>query len=49
MTTNKRKHRIVVAVGGSSGSLYAKVLFDRLVELHDQWEHVGVVMSDNGK
>ncbi|PTM12259.1 MAG: 3-octaprenyl-4-hydroxybenzoate carboxy-lyase [Bacteroidetes bacterium] len=49
MLKSNKKHRIVVAVGGSSGSLYAKVLFDRLLELRDQWEHVGVVMSDNGK
>lgn len=40
---------MVVAVGGSSGSIYAKVLFDRLVRLREQWEAVGVVMSDNAK
>lgn len=44
-----RKQKIVVAVGGSSGSLYAKVLLDRLVQLSDQWEAVGVVMTDNAK
>lgn len=42
------KHKIIVAVGGSSGSLYAKILLDRLVELSDQWQSVGVVMTDNG-
>ena len=41
--------KLVVAVGGSSGSIYAKVLFDRLVELKTQWEAVGVVMSDNAR
>ncbi len=41
--------KVVVAVGGSSGSIYAKVLFDRLVQLQRQWEAVGVVMSDNAK
>jgi 4-hydroxy-3-polyprenylbenzoate decarboxylase len=41
--------KIVIAVGGSSGSIYAKVLFDRLQELRSQWEAVGVVMSDNAK
>ena len=40
---------IVVAVGGSSGSLYAKVLFDRLEELKSRWENVGVVLTENGK
>lgn len=43
------KQKIVVAVGGSSGSIYAKLLFDRLVQLSDQWERVGVVMSDNAR
>lgn len=42
-------NRIVIAVGGSSGSLYAKLLFDRLVQCQDQWERVGVVMSDNAR
>jgi 4-hydroxy-3-polyprenylbenzoate decarboxylase len=41
--------KIVIAVTGASGSIYAKVLFDRLVELKDQWVEVGVVMSDNAK
>ena len=41
--------KLVVAVGGASGAIYAKVLFDRLVKLKGQWEAVGVVMSDNAK
>lgn len=43
------KKRIVIAVGGSSGSIYAKVLFDRLQMLSAQWDRVGVVMSDNAR
>ena len=43
------KQRVVVAVGGSSGSIYAKVLFDRLQEMPEQWDRVGVVMSDNAR
>ncbi|RMF28118.1 MAG: UbiX family flavin prenyltransferase [Bacteroidetes bacterium] len=39
--------KIVLAIGGSSGALYAKVLMDRLLELNDQWEAVGVVASEN--
>lgn len=39
--------KIVVAVGGSSGAVYAKVLLDKLKELRKQWEAVGVVMSKN--
>ncbi|SMO77820.1 UbiX family flavin prenyltransferase [Solitalea koreensis] len=43
------KHKIVVAVTGASGSVYAKVLFDKLLQLQSQIETVGVVMSDNAK
>ena len=42
-----QKHRIIVAIGGASGSLYAKLLLDTLSELSDQWEAVGVVASEN--
>jgi 4-hydroxy-3-polyprenylbenzoate decarboxylase len=41
--------KIVIALGGSSGSIYAKVLFDRMQALKNQWSAVGVVMSDNAK
>ena len=43
------KQKIVVAVTGASGSIYAKVLFDKLASLKEQIEEVGVVMSDNAK
>lgn len=38
-----------MAITGSSGSIYAKVLLDRLNQLHDQWQAVGVILSDNAK
>lgn len=41
--------KIVVAITGSSGSIYAKVLLDRLLRLRGQWEKVGVVLSDNAR
>ena len=41
--------KIVLALGGSSGSLYAKVLMDRLAGLPDQWDKVGVVLSENAQ
>jgi flavin prenyltransferase len=44
-----KKKKIVIAVSGSSGSIYAKMLFDKVVLLQDQWESVGVVLSDNAK
>lgn len=43
------KRKIIVAVTGASGSLYAKVLLDKLESLSDQVAQVGVVMSDNAK
>ena len=43
------KQKIVVAVTGASGSIYAKVLFEKLGQLSEQLEPVGVVMSDNAK
>lgn len=43
------KKKIIVAITGASGSVYAKVLLDKLVALQDQIEAVGIVMSDNAK
>jgi 4-hydroxy-3-polyprenylbenzoate decarboxylase len=46
---NQNKHKIVVAITGASGSIYAKVLLDKLSLLHEQIEAVGIIMSDNAK
>ena len=43
------KKKVVVGVTGASGSVYAKVLFDRLIELKDQVAEVGVVFSTNAR
>ncbi|KLT63678.1 UbiX family flavin prenyltransferase [Pedobacter sp. BMA] len=43
------KKKVIVAVTGASGAIYAKVLFDHLHQLKDQITSVGVVMSDNAK
>ena len=43
------KKKIVVAVTGASGAIYAKVLFDRLMKLESSLESVGVIFSDNAK
>lgn len=43
------KQKIVVAITGASGSVYAKVLLDKLAALQSQVEEVSVVMSDNAK
>ncbi len=44
-----KKHKIVVAVTGASGAIYAKVLFDKLMQMKDQIKDVGILMSENAK
>lgn len=41
--------KIAVAVTGASGSIYAKVLFDKLAALKGQLTEVGMVWSDNAR
>jgi 4-hydroxy-3-polyprenylbenzoate decarboxylase len=41
--------KIIVAITGASGSLYAKNLLDKLTSLQDQWTDVGVIMTENAK
>ncbi|MET3979841.1 4-hydroxy-3-polyprenylbenzoate decarboxylase [Mucilaginibacter sp. UYP25] len=43
------KKKIVVAVTGASGSIYAKLLLDKLQLLQNQVAEVAIVMSDNAK
>jgi 4-hydroxy-3-polyprenylbenzoate decarboxylase len=42
-------NKIIIAITGASGSIYAKVLLDKLMQLQHQIEAVGVVMSNNAK
>jgi flavin prenyltransferase len=44
-----KKKKVVVAIGGSSGSIYAQLLLEKLMHLEPQIEAVGVVMSDNAR
>ena len=41
--------KVVIGITGASGSVYAKVLLDKIASLKNQIEKVGVVMSDNAK
>ena len=45
----KLSQKIVVAITGASGSVYAKVLLTKLCQLKDQIEELGVVMTENAK
>lgn len=42
-------HKIVVAITGASGSIYARLLLEKLTALKDQWESLAVVMTTNAK
>ena len=44
-----QRHRLVLAITGASGAIYSKVLMQKLQQLGDQVEKVGVIMSDNAK
>ena len=44
-----KKRKIVIAISGASGSIYTKVLFDKLSLLKDQIADLAIVMSDNAK
>ena len=43
------KHKIVIAVTGASGAIYAKVLLDKLTHLSSQVEAAGIIISDNAR
>ncbi|OQP60817.1 3-octaprenyl-4-hydroxybenzoate carboxy-lyase [Niastella populi] len=42
-------HKIVLAITGASGSIYARLLIEKLLTIKQQWQDVGVVMTDNAK
>lgn len=44
-----KTHKIAIAITGASGSIYAKVLLDKLKFLKNQFIEVALVMSDNAK
>jgi 4-hydroxy-3-polyprenylbenzoate decarboxylase len=42
-------NKIIIAITGASGSIYAQLLLNKLLLLTNQYERVGIVMSDNAK
>jgi 4-hydroxy-3-polyprenylbenzoate decarboxylase len=43
------KKKIIVAITGASGSIYANLLLKKLEKLTDQLAALGIIMSDNAK
>ncbi len=41
--------KIVIAITGASGSIYSKILLNKLAAKKDQWEDLAVVMTENAK
>lgn len=42
-------NKIVIAITGASGSIYAKLLLEKLQAIKDQWDELAIVMSENAK
>ncbi|MFZ9661549.1 MAG: UbiX family flavin prenyltransferase [Chitinophagaceae bacterium] len=42
-------NKVVVAITGASGSIYAKSLLQKLTTIKEQWSEVAIVLSDNAK
>lgn len=42
-------NKIVVAITGASGSVYAKLLLDKLSAIPDQWTDVAVILTENAR
>ena len=49
LNNDKLMNKIVVAITGASGSIYAKQLLDKLVAAKEQWQELAVVMTENAK
>src|SRR5882672_8729587 len=41
--------KVIVAITGASGSIYAKSLLEKLSVIKDQWSDLAVVMTDNAR
>jgi len=41
--------KVIVAISGASGSIYARILLDKLARIKAQWDELSVVMTDNAR
>lgn len=42
-------NKILIAITGASGSIYPRLLIEKLLRVKDQWQEISVVMSNNAK
>lgn len=42
-------HKIVLAITGASGSIYARQIIEKLLTCKDQWQELAVVMTENAR
>ncbi|MEP7144819.1 MAG: flavoprotein, partial [Ferruginibacter sp.] len=42
-------NKIVIAITGASGSIYAKVLVEKLLSRPGEWDELSVVLTENAK
>ena len=42
-------NKIIVAISGASGSIYAKLLLEKLDKLKSQWSDLSIIITDNAK
>ena len=43
------KRKVLIAITGASGSIYADLLLKKLHQISDQWEELSLVMTTNAK
>ena len=42
-------HKIVVAITGASGSIYSRLILEKLLAIKNQWQELAIVMTENAK
>jgi 4-hydroxy-3-polyprenylbenzoate decarboxylase len=42
-------NKVVIAITGASGSIYAKLLIEKLQAVKEQWDELAIVMTENAK
>ncbi len=42
-------NKMVLAITGASGSIYSRLIIERLLQIKEQWEEFSIVMTENAK